>query len=396
MRRNREKTSLVKRRGTKFYENFTIRGQKFRRSLGTDDRATAEILAAETRKHALLGNLITKRREMKLGEALARYWIEHGRRLPSAGSIAGRSVALEAGLGKDILLSEITPAHLITYAESRREGWMTHPRTGTRWPITRGPGTINSELRQVQTILIRASRVWDVAAAKLNMKDILLREPADRQYILSQEDEDRLFAALRPDLHAMVRFALVTGLRVGNVIKLTWRQINWDAGHIEFHTKSKKPGGELFYLPITNAMAAILSVERGRHPEFVFTFVALKNTYSPARGVRRIKGERYPFPSERQGAWYYSWLQAVTAAGLRFGKRNRANFRFHDLRHTAATRTLKATQNLKTVQKMLGHAFITTTTRYAKTDVEDVREAMEKVWEKAQTAHIAIVKRRKG
>jgi hypothetical protein len=33
----------------------------------------------------------------------------------------------------------------------------------------------------------------------------------------------------------------------------------------------QKPGGELHYLPITPAISAILSRERGRHPHQVFT-----------------------------------------------------------------------------------------------------------------------------
>ncbi len=34
-----------------------------------------------------------------------------------------------------------------------------------------------------------------------------------------------------------------------------------------------------------------------------------------------------------------------------------ADFRIHDLRHTSATRTLRATKNLKIVQKLLNHSF---------------------------------------
>ena len=49
----------------------------------------------------------------------------------------------------------------------------------------------------------------------------------------------------------------------------------------------------------------------------------------------------------------------------------------HDLRHTAATRTLRASQNLKAVQSMLGHAEIASTARYAHAMLEDVRAALD-------------------
>jgi integrase len=53
------------------------------------------------------------------------------------------------------------------------------------------------------------------------------------------------------------------------------------------------------------------------------------------------------------------------------------DFRFHDFRHDLATKLLRATGNLKTVQKALSHADIKTTTRYAHVLDEEVAAAME-------------------
>jgi integrase len=374
MRRNG--TLVTQREGSSnWYCNFTVKGNRFRDSLGTDDKDTAEILAAEIKRNALLGNVTNKKPEIELTVALARYWMEKGKDLPSADDIRRQSLAIEAGLGKHTLLSAIEPADLVAYAASRREAWRLYPKSGKKIRITRGPGTINGELRFVNRILRRARRLWKVAAAEIDFKEILLSEPADRQHILTAEEEEKLFTALRPDFHAFIRFAIITGLRLGNVLMLEWRQVDWEAGHIEFHTKSKKPGGELHYVPITDTIAGILSAERGRHPVRVFTFVADKNFYNPRSGKRYEKGNRYPYAR----GWRYFWYKALDAAGLRYGEGDRHNLRFHDLRHTAATRAHKATGNLKTVQRMLGHASIVTTTRYARTDVEDVRAAMEQV-----------------
>ena len=84
----------------------------------------------------------------------------------------------------------------------------------------------------------------------------------------------------------------------------------------------------------------------------------------PPLGLRR-SGERYPFT---KSGWRKQWSRALKAAGIE-------DFRFHDLRHTAATRTLRASGNMKAVQKMLGHSDITTTARYAHVMVDDVRAA---------------------
>jgi integrase len=121
-----------------------------------------------------------------------------------------------------------------------------------------------------------------------------LEEAGEREHVVSEEEERRLFSALRPDFRPMVRFALVTGARLESVIGLTWRQVDSDAGTIVFRLKSKKPGGELHYLPITRAVAAILSRERGHDPVRVFTYVCARNRYDPRTKTFQRKGERYP------------------------------------------------------------------------------------------------------
>jgi integrase len=54
-------------------------------------------------------------------------------------------------------------------------------------------------------------------------------------------------------------------------------------------------------------------------------------------------------------------------------------FRFHDFRHDFATKLLRATGNLKLVQRALNHADIGTTVRYAHVLDHEVAEAMEQV-----------------
>ncbi len=189
----------------------------------------------------------------------------------------------------------------------------------------------------------------------------MLPEPTGRIRELRSTEEARLFQHLREDMHPLVRFGLLSGVRWMNAARLTWAQVDFENREIVFRTKSKRPGGEVHTLPITQAMLVLLAEQRGGHPIYVFTYVCKRS-----RGQRR-KGERYPFS---KNGWRKDWWRALEAAGIE-------DFRFHDLRHTAATRVLRASNNLKVVQEMLGHSDIGTTARYAHAMKEDVRAAME-------------------
>jgi integrase len=349
--------SLVKLRGNTYYENFTVNGQRFRGSLQTGDKDTAEIVAAKTKSDALLGKLTGKKPEMTLTEAFARDWIERAHRLPSARTIKFYVLPLQddkTGLGRKTLLSDLTPASLTAYR--------------TRRLVGHANGTLNGEFSHLRTVLIRARDVWDVATPKIKWKDIFLK-PREHERELSREEQERLFLELPTDLHAMVSFALEAGARLGNVIGLKWEDVKWSELHISLRVK----GGGLHQIPITKKIATILSGERGRHPVFVFTCVWRKNHPDRRTGEMRLKGQRYPFAH----GWRVWWYRAVKKAGLWDGKDSPDRFRFHDTRHTAASRLLRKTGNLRMVQRLLGHKNIQTTARYAHVFLDDVREGME-------------------
>jgi integrase len=84
-------------------------------------------------------------------------------------------------------------------------------------------------------------------------------------------------------------------------------------------------------------------------------------------GEARVKGQRYPITYSGLTS---QWKRIRKTAGV-------TDFRFHDFRHDLATKLLRATGNLKIVQKALSHADIKTTTRYAHVLDEEVATAME-------------------
>ena len=137
--------------------------------------------------------------------------------------------------------------------------------------------------------------------------------------------------------------------------------VDWSARVIRLTVKGGKP----HTIPITSEVREILwplqALRAPSDPMAVFTFVAERTRFG------RVRGQRYPIT---YNGLQRRWIADRDKSGIK-------DFRWHDIRHTAATRTLRAGKNLRAVQRLLGHENIATTTKYAHATLDDVREAME-------------------
>lgn len=387
----------VRQGGETFWrENFSVDGHRFRKSLGTDRQKEAELRAARRRLDALealedrqaaQGRTINKGsaerarelRNLTVGEALALYLVEVGQYKKTADDIRRLATTVAVGLGEDKRLIDVGFRDLANFIATRRMRQVKDPANPARKiDVYRAHASINREVEHFRTVMRYAAQSG-ARVPVIEWTKLLLDEPESKQTILSQDLEAEFFAVLRPDYHPLVLAALSTGQRLDALITLKWRQVDLRARTITLRVKSKKPGGKLLVVPLTASVMAILGAERaaqaaasGRVPGQdapVFTYVCQKNRHDPHTGRVQERGKRYRFTKD---GWRREWDRARRAIGL-------PQLRFHDLRHTAATRTLAATGNLKTVQKMLGHSEIATTARYLVSEVEDVRAAMEAV-----------------
>ena len=149
------------------------------------------------------------------------------------------------------------------------------------------------------------------------------------------------------------------------MIELEKARIDWSGPRASV----TKKGGLEHTFPLSPRMVALI-LAQPTVPDcpYVFTYTCRRPSTGhgdPAK--RRYKGIRYPF--SKQG-WMREWRKALKAAGIK-------DFRFHDLRHTSATRLLRSSHgNLKAAQRLLGHTTIATTSRYAHVFEDDLREMM--------------------
>lgn len=153
---------------------------------------------------------------------------------------------------------------------------------------------------------------------------------------LTKDEENRMYTEIDnffPYLRPLVTTALQTGMRRGEILNLKWSNVDFEYGFIELlETKS----GTSRKIPISNTLKQELK-KMSRDNEYVFIN---KNTLKPYTDIHN------------------SFRTILKKAKIE-------NFRFHDLRHTVATRLVEKGIDLVVVKEILGHSKIETTMRYA-------------------------------
>jgi integrase len=167
------------------------------------------------------------------------------------------------------------------------------------------------------------------------VKDVRLqKENNKRVRWLTIEEEARLFVALPIQWHPLVLVALHTGLRRGELLGLRWEDVNFQQ---RFITARKTKAGDTRQVPMNDvALEALIKIPRRLDNEYVFPGIKSFHLINLPRG----------------------WKRYVKNAQLE-------DFRWHDLRHTFASRLVMAGVDLYTVKKLLGHHDLTMTERYA-------------------------------
>ena len=82
---------------------------------------------------------------------------------------------------------------------------------------------------------------------------------------------ERHFGRPPSSIARVTRFALATGLRQANVLGLKWPDVDMDRRTAWVHADEAK-GGEAIGVPLNDDAMAVLSEEKGKHPDRVFTY----------------------------------------------------------------------------------------------------------------------------
>ncbi len=164
-----------------------------------------------------------------------------------------------------------------------------------------------------------------------------LREDNERTRFLSPEEEEKIRAVIArdfPEHMAEFDIALHSGARQGEQYRLTWSDVNPD----ERITLRRTKNGSTRHVPLNaDARGAFKGLKEG----------------SDGQG-RVFIGERGK-PLTKPRHW---WEKVLEEAGIE-------DFRWHDIRHTFASRLVMAGVDLRTVAQLLGHKTLQMVMRYA-------------------------------
>ena len=306
-------------------------GQRIRQSAGTESREDAEALLAKLKLDAYRGHHFAIKPQRSWQDAAVRY-LELKRNLRSFRTTQQILRALDPFL-RDLMLDQINGDVVWKIIEgARKQGLM--------------PATINRRLSWLRSVLRTARDDWQWIDSIPKIR--MLPGEVERDRWLTRAEAERLINACPEHLAALVRFALATGCRAGEITGLEWsrvdlaRQVAWLN-----RTKNGSPRG----VPLNLDAVQVLREQQGKHARYCFTYMG-----QPIRWQITNTG----------------WLTALRKAGIE-------DFRFHDLRHTWASWHRQAGTSCDELKDLGGWKSRVMVDRYAKFATENLLSAASRI-----------------
>jgi integrase len=244
-------------------------------------------------------------------------------------------------------IRDLSPGHVRSYLEEQ---------------LRRGlaPNTVNQHL-----ITFRHSFTMAVEWGLLRenpVRSVRLPVPIDNQRTryLTPDEYRRLIAELDPLRRWLVQLAIFLPFRKGKLLSLAWEHVRIDDQLLVLppeNNRTKKAPRALYLSPeAVDVLQEIRAWQEAHGLETPWVFCN-PQTMRP-----------YQFDSDRQ------WRRALDKAKI-------SDFRFHDLRHTAASWLVMQGADLLAVKEILGHRELKTTQRYAHLSPAYIRTALGKLGE---------------
>lgn len=265
------------------------------------------------------------------------------------------------------LLSDIKAPLLAEFRDKlKKEPSIKDLKDGTKLEKPRSNATVNRYMAALSIALSIASREWQWLEENPMFKVTKKKEHRGRIRFLSDDEHKALILACEqasnPLINLLVVIALSTGARFSEILYLKWENVDFKRKIFYFmDTKNKEHRA----VPISSRAYELLqkhSKVRKINSSYVFA---------------RLDGKK---PADLR----WQWEEVVKKSQL-------TDFRFHDLRHTAASYLAMNGATLVEISDILGHKTMQMVKRYSHLTQKHTAEVLERMNEK-QFANVVEAK----
>jgi integrase len=307
-----------------------------RKQLATKSQAV--IWRTETKHKQLLGELdISRKKAMSFGDA-ADLFCEWGKTNLRASTSKADQRIMDMLKHNPIFanrkLDKISPFDIERFKKERLQTKSRHGNRDHESFVSKR--AVDLEIGRIKR-LYRLCMDWGYCIKNPARTVKLFNEKTLRVRFLSPKEEMALVRACCAELKPIVQVAYLTGMRRNELLTMTVRQVDFMNRQV-FIPASMAKGARDRHVPLNDSALAILKrmVKKKDQEAFVF---------GTSMGTLQKNLERM-------------WRKAIRKSGVK-------DFRFHDLRHTFASRLAMKGIDLLRLKELLGHADIKMTLRYA-------------------------------
>lgn len=343
--------TLYERNGH-FYLNYSVNGRRIRKAVGNNKR-DAEVYLNELHYKLFKGDVRPERPKVPVVFFLDHYLANCSERLSNGTVIRYRGIISHL---RQFFTTHYPIQFIGQIGKGAMQGYVIYRQNCRPKPKAK---TINMELATLRSALMWAlDNDWIEKNPASRVKMLKTNDSKSGQII--NEEEIELLMDGCNELKEGVWFRdllitfLNTGMRLGELINLTWNDIVWDQRIIKIQDKPFwQPKTYKRDIPVNHTVESLLERLRTRQ----------KGIYVFTRGGKKIKSN---VPRK-------ILIKLAKKVGLNHITR------IHDFRHTFASNLLMKGVDIPTVQALLGHKSWSTTLIYSHQTKEHTRKAVERL-----------------
>ena len=339
---------LYKRKNSNIWQMcFHLNGKKIRKSTKTSNKKVAQRILDKAKVEAAEGKfLVNEKGNMPFGQLVDEVIEKHSKVEKASFErdiFSGESLKKYF---KTTPIGKITPYDVKSWRKWRREHVTIR---GTKI----AKATLNLELSFLK-LMFNLAVEWGWLQENPSAKIKRLRGANKRLRYLTQKEVFHLIDCCPSYLKPIIITAVTTGMRRGEIFNLKWDDIDFENRFIRV-VKSKNQ--ESRDIPIDEVLQGVLK----------------------SLNESRKNGNKYVFGHEngdRRTSVVRAFKSSLRKAGIE-------DFRFHDLRHTAASLLASGGCDIIKLQNLLGHKSLEMTQRYAHLipdTHEKTRRIMSSIW----------------